>query len=40
MNPNFVKAAYFAAVKHTGQMRKGANEPYINHPLQVANFIR
>jgi guanosine-3',5'-bis(diphosphate) 3'-pyrophosphohydrolase len=38
--PNYTKAAYFAAVKHNGQLRKNANnEPYINHPLQVANFI-
>jgi guanosine-3',5'-bis(diphosphate) 3'-pyrophosphohydrolase len=42
MNPiaNFTKAAYFAAIKHTGQLRKNANnEPYINHPLHVASLI-
>ena len=33
-------AASFAAQKHTGQLRKGSgSEPYINHPLQVANLL-
>ena len=33
-------AASFAAKKHTNQKRKGAaGEPYINHPLEVANLI-
>lgn len=33
-------AASFAAKKHTGQKRKGADgEPYINHPLEVANLL-
>jgi GTP diphosphokinase / guanosine-3',5'-bis(diphosphate) 3'-diphosphatase len=33
-------AAAFAANKHTGQKRKGEGaEPYINHPLEVANLI-
>ena len=36
----FLKAASFAAKKHTGQMRKGKDvEPYINHPLEVANLL-
>jgi guanosine-3',5'-bis(diphosphate) 3'-pyrophosphohydrolase len=35
-----LEAASFAAQKHTGQHRKGdAKEPYINHPLEVANLI-
>lgn len=33
-------AASFAAKKHTAQKRKGADgEPYINHPLEVANLL-
>lgn len=33
-------AAAFAAKKHTGQNRKGKDEePYINHPLEVANLL-
>ena len=36
----FIEAARFAAKKHTGQTRKGADaEPYINHPLEVANLL-
>ncbi len=35
-----LEAARFAAKKHTGQMRKGDDaEPYINHPLEVANLL-
>jgi len=35
-----LQAASFAAKKHTKQKRKGAaGEPYINHPLEVANLI-
>lgn len=35
-----VEAASFAAKRHTGQTRKGSGqEPYINHPLEVANLI-
>ena len=35
-----LEAASFAAKKHAGQTRKGANaEPYINHPLEVANLL-
>jgi guanosine-3',5'-bis(diphosphate) 3'-pyrophosphohydrolase len=33
-------AANFAAAKHCGQFRKGAdNAPYINHPIAVANVL-
>ena len=36
----FVQAASFAAKKHSFQKRKGADgEPYINHPLEVANLL-
>jgi guanosine-3',5'-bis(diphosphate) 3'-pyrophosphohydrolase len=35
-----VRAASFAAEKHADQRRKGARgEPYINHPLEVANLL-
>jgi guanosine-3',5'-bis(diphosphate) 3'-pyrophosphohydrolase len=35
-----VEAASFAAKRHTGHQRKGdAKEPYINHPLEVANLL-
>ena len=33
-------AAWFAAQKHVNQRRKGAaGEPYINHPLEVAQLV-
>lgn len=33
-------AASFAAKKHNGQKRKGSDgEPYINHPIEVANLL-
>ena len=36
----FVEAASYAAKKHRNQKRKGADgEPYINHPLEVANLL-
>ncbi|MDQ3180781.1 MAG: HD domain-containing protein, partial [Acidobacteriota bacterium] len=36
----FIQAASFAAKKHSTQKRKGAGEePYINHPLEVANLL-
>lgn len=35
-----LEAASFAAQRHTGHNRKGSNsEPYINHPLEVANLL-
>jgi len=35
-----LRAASFAAKKHKIQKRKGADgEPYINHPLEVANLL-
>src|SRR5688500_4024447 len=35
-----LSAASFAAVRHTDQKRKGSRgEPYINHPLEVANLL-
>ncbi len=35
-----LEASDFAAKKHKGQTRKGANaEPYINHPLEVATIL-
>jgi GTP diphosphokinase / guanosine-3',5'-bis(diphosphate) 3'-diphosphatase len=35
-----LEAASFAAVRHTGHHRKGNNqEPYVNHPLEVANLL-
>jgi (p)ppGpp synthase/HD superfamily hydrolase len=35
-----MRAASFAAKKHSGQKRKGSDgEPYINHPLEVANLL-
>jgi GTP diphosphokinase / guanosine-3',5'-bis(diphosphate) 3'-diphosphatase len=34
------RAASFAAEKHSNQRRKGARaEPYINHPIEVANLL-
>lgn len=35
-----LQAASFAARRHVGQYRKGSNgEPYINHPLDVAEIL-
>src|ERR1039457_3687214 len=37
---DIMKAALFAAEKHSGQRRKGAAaEPYINHLLEVAELV-
>jgi len=33
------EAASFAADKHKDQTRKGNGQPYINHPLEVANLL-
>ncbi|MFM8594102.1 MAG: HD domain-containing protein [Chloroflexota bacterium] len=36
----YAKARDFAAKKHAGQLRKGANrEPYITHPIEVAKLV-
>jgi len=38
--PKLLQAASFAAKKHRYQKRKGDDaEPYINHPLEVANLL-
>ena len=38
--PKLLQAISFAAKKHRSQKRKGAdNEPYINHPIEVANLL-
>lgn len=35
-----MRAAHFSAVRHTAQRRKGElAEPYINHPLEVAELV-
>jgi guanosine-3',5'-bis(diphosphate) 3'-pyrophosphohydrolase len=35
-----LEAASFAAQRHTGHYRKGSDkQPYINHPLEVANLL-
>src|SRR4026209_2713188 len=37
---NILHAANFAAKKHKDQKRKGQDgEPYINHPIEVANLL-
>ncbi len=37
---DILKAAHFAAVRHSGQRRKGATgEPYVNHLLEVAELV-
>ncbi|HLT56589.1 MAG TPA: HD domain-containing protein [Bacillota bacterium] len=33
------KARAFATEAHKGQIRKISNEPYINHPIQVAQYL-
>jgi (p)ppGpp synthase/HD superfamily hydrolase len=32
-------ALEFATIAHTGQARKYTNEPYINHPIEVAQIV-
>ena len=37
---SLLRAAKFAAQKHTGHQRKGSDgQPYINHPLEVASIL-
>jgi (p)ppGpp synthase/HD superfamily hydrolase len=37
---DILKAAHFAALRHSGQRRKGATgEPYVNHLLEVAELV-
>lgn len=37
---SLLRAASFAAQKHTGHQRKGSDgQPYINHPLEVASIL-
>ena len=33
------KAISFAAAAHKGMVRKGNNQPYIFHPLEVLNLV-
>ena len=42
MEPIIEKAAIFATAAHwaVGQRRKYTNEPYINHPFEVADIVR
>lgn len=35
----FEKALHFAIEKHSGQVRKMANTPYILHPVEVASIV-
>lgn len=35
-----VKAKHYAMLKHTGQVRKYTNEPYIVHPVAVVQILR
>lgn len=35
----FLKALKFASLKHTSQRRKAGDIPYINHPIEVAEFL-
>lgn len=34
------KAIKYATAKHAGQVRKYSGVPYINHPLQVAEYVK
>lgn len=36
LSKEFHEAMWFAYDKHSGQLRKYGNEPYINHPIRVA----
>ena len=35
----FIRSIEFASKKHQSQRRKNGDIPYINHPIQVANFL-
>ena len=38
---NLLKATWFAAEKHSEQRRKNtAATPYINHPIEVAEYLQ
>ena len=37
--PRFGAALNLAAEAHAGQMRKGANSPYIHHPVAVSALV-
>ena len=39
MNLNIHKAIIFAAQKHSGQVRKGTDIPYITHPVEVMQIL-
>lgn len=36
----FAKAVVFATHAHKGQLRKGSNGPYVEHPIRVAERLR
>lgn len=36
----YEKALKFATKAHEGQTRKGGNEPYINHPIEVSKIVQ
>lgn len=36
---NIDEAIKFASIAHKGQVRKGGNQPYIFHPLEVLNIV-
>jgi len=39
ISKKILDALAFAAEKHAGQLRKGGDVPYINHPIKVANIL-
>lgn len=39
-NPDFSRAIAFATEAHAGQTRKYSGEPYVNHPIAVAEIVR
>jgi len=39
ISKKILDALTFASVKHCGQLRKGGNVPYINHPIKVAQIL-